>query len=96
MAAAVRVRIARERGRLSEAAAALDALSPLSTLARGYAVPLRRDGRLMRAVADFELARDFRLRVVDGYVPCAVTGRPRQAATAADRESTETGDGRAG
>lgn len=97
MAAAVRVRIARERGRLSEAAAALDALSPLSTLARGYAVPLRRDGRLMRAVADFELARDFRLRVVDGYVPCAVSGRPEAAtARAAARESGNRGDGREG
>ena len=88
MAAAVRARIRRDGGRLSEAAAALDALSPLSTLARGYAVPLDRDGKLLRRVGDFPRGRDFRLRVVDGYVPCAVTGRPLDAATHAAKERT--------
>ena len=82
MAAAMRARIRRESSRLSRGAAALDALSPLSTLARGYAVPLGRDGKLLRRAADFPRGRDFRLRVVDGYVPCAVTGRPPEAATA--------------
>lgn len=73
---AVRRRVRREKGRLAAAAAAMEALSPLSTLARGYAVPLDEAGRLLRATADFAPARRFSLRVVDGIVPCAVTGEP--------------------
>ncbi len=88
MASAVRGRIRREAGRLSEAAAALEALSPLSTLARGYAVPLGRDGELLRGVGDFPRGRDFRLRVVDGYVPCAATGRPTDAGPVAEDQGT--------
>ena len=70
----VRRRIRHESARLAELAAAMDALSPLSTLARGYAVPLDGEGRLLRGVGDFTPGRDFGLRVVDGHVPCAVTG----------------------
>ena len=86
MVAAMSARMRHEASRLSEAAAALDALSPLSTLARGYAVPLCRDGKLLRRAGDFPRGRDFSLRVVDGYVPCAVTGRPTDPATRAARE----------
>ena len=73
---AVRRRVRREAGRLAAAAAAMEALSPLSTLARGYAVPLDEQGRLLRTTRDFTPARHFRLRVVDGSVPCAVAGAP--------------------
>lgn len=80
---AVRRRVRREAGRLAAAAAAMEALSPLSTLARGYAVPLDGEGRLLRTTDDFALARRFRLRVVDGSVPCNVAGEPlRQPGTA--------------
>ncbi len=88
MAVAMRARIRHESSRLSRAAASLDALSPLSTLARGYAVPLGRDGTLLRRTGDFPRGRDFRLRVLDGYVPCAVTERPLEAATHAAKEWT--------
>ena len=74
MSDTVRRRIRHESARLAELAAAMDALSPLSTLARGYAVPLDGEGRLLRGVRDFKPGRDFGLRVVDGHVPCAVTG----------------------
>ncbi len=80
MSQAMQGRIRREGARLKEAAAALEALSPLSTLARGYAVPLDRNGRLLRTVADFPPARSFRLRVVDGNVPCSVAGRRKDGA----------------
>lgn len=75
MAGAVRRRIRRDAARLAGASAAMEALSPLSTLARGYAVPLDGEGRLLRGVAEFEPELAFRLRVVDGSVPCKVTGR---------------------
>lgn len=76
MSQAMQGRIRREGARLKEAAAAMEALSPLSTLARGYAVPLDPSGRLLRTIADFPPAQSFRLRVVDGNVPCAVADRP--------------------
>lgn len=58
--------------RLAAAAAAMHALSPVATLARGYAVPLDARGRLLRARRDFTPARRFGLRVVDGSVRCIV------------------------
>ena len=81
LASGVRTRIRRDAGRLAEAAAALEALSPLATLARGYAVPLDRDGCLLRTIRDFPPGRDFSLRVADGYVPSSVADRPRGAAS---------------
>lgn len=84
---AVRRRVRREAGRLAAAAAAMEALSPLSTLARGYAVPLDSGGRLLRTTGDFNPARRFRLRVVDGSVPCTVAGAP-------ERQPGVTGIGR--
>ena len=76
MSQAMQHRIRGKRARLKEAAAAMEALSPLSTLGRGYAVPLDANGRLLRTIGDFAPARRFRLRVVDGNVPCQVTGQP--------------------
>jgi exodeoxyribonuclease VII large subunit len=69
-AASRRLRERRERlGRLS---AQLDALSPLGALARGYAVPLGAEGRVLRSAEEFVPALPFRLRVVDGEVDCRV------------------------
>jgi exodeoxyribonuclease VII large subunit len=69
---AIRRTIARRGERVGAAAARLQALSPLATLARGYAVPLGADGRLLRGVADFAEEARFTLRVSDGSVPCVV------------------------
>lgn len=57
---------------LERAAAALDALSPLGTLQRGYAIPLDADGSALRRAGDFEPGLRFTLRVADGAVPCRV------------------------
>jgi len=48
----------------------LDALSPLETLRRGYAVPLGASGDVLRSVSAFEVGERFRLRVLDGSVGC--------------------------
>lgn len=54
-------------GRLS---GMMDALSPLATLRRGYAVPLGSGGRVLRGVSDFSPGETFELRVVDGRIGC--------------------------
>jgi exonuclease VII large subunit len=51
----------------------MDALSPLSTLKRGYAVPLAPNGRLLRSKRDFFPGEEFRLRVLDGRIQARTT-----------------------
>ena len=81
LAAAMRARLAARRARMDSASGCLDALSPLATLSRGYAVPLDRSGRVLRNVAGFPRGSSFDLRVVDGRVGCRVTGtRPDERA----------------
>jgi exodeoxyribonuclease VII large subunit len=46
----------------------MDALSPLSTLRRGYAVPLTASGKVLRARKDFRAGMPFLLRVLDGRI----------------------------
>jgi exodeoxyribonuclease VII large subunit len=67
----------RRRQRLLACAGKLDALSPLATLRRGYAVALSPEGRVLKRVGDFTVGDRFRLRVQDGQVECeAGTGFP--------------------
>ncbi len=58
-----------ETGRL---AAALNALSPLRVLGRGYALPRDADGRVMRSVGQFTPGSRFTLSVSDGTIPARV------------------------
>lgn len=74
LVASVRRRARARQDRLGAAAGAMHALSPISTLSRGYAVPLDTRGRLLRTARDFTPAQSFGLRVVDGTVPCTVAG----------------------
>lgn len=60
---------------LAERAAKLDALSPLGTLARGYAVARRRDGRVVRSVRDVEAGDDVDVIVRDGTVRASVRSK---------------------
>jgi exodeoxyribonuclease VII large subunit len=62
----------RRQATLARLAGQIEALSPLRALARGYAVPLDDADRILRRRADFPAGRAFRLRVVDGTVPCHV------------------------
>jgi len=59
---------------LARVAGKMDALSPLGTLRRGYAVPLGPDGKLLRAVSHFKAGETFHLRVLDGRVRAETTG----------------------
>lgn len=66
-------RLERWRSRVERLAGRLEALSPLGTLRRGYAVPLSEGGRVLRRRGDFSPGERVRLRVVDGRVGCEVT-----------------------
>ena len=58
----------RDRNRVSELGAMLDALSPLRILARGYSVARGREGQVLRRMDDFVLDIPFTLTVGDGKV----------------------------
>lgn len=63
-----RISVERRRAQLKIVTARLDALSPLSTLARGYAVARDAEGKTLSSVNDFELDEPFTLLVRDGEV----------------------------
>lgn len=58
----------RRRARLDGAAGRLDALSPLATLARGFAVARDVHGHALTAIADFAPGLPFDLTIRDGVV----------------------------
>ena len=58
------------RHRLVQVVGKIDALSPLSTLQRGYAVPLGAEGQVLRRAGEFRKGSRFTLRVVDGRIVC--------------------------
>jgi exodeoxyribonuclease VII large subunit len=68
MGASCETRVAGGRALAERLGAALDALSPLKVLDRGFAVARDEQGRVLRRVADFPAGRAFRLRVTDGEV----------------------------
>jgi exodeoxyribonuclease VII large subunit len=72
------ISVERRRARLKIVMARLDALSPLSTLARGYAVAHDRDGRMLSTVDDFKAGDPFTLRVRDGTIEARTESSTRR------------------
>ena len=70
----VRRALDRQRGRLAVAGAALSAVSPLATLARGFAIVRDADGRLIRAVDEARPGAAITIQVSDGTFGAQVTG----------------------
>ena len=68
LAAATARRLADRQASVRALAGRLQALSPLSTLARGYAVPRDANGRTLTSARDFSVGAPFRLRLHDGEV----------------------------
>jgi exodeoxyribonuclease VII large subunit len=75
--AAMRGTLAQERELLAVSTAHLDALSPLATLARGYAVA-RRDGRALRSVDGAAPGDDIEVVLRDGAIDATVKGTRRK------------------
>lgn len=78
--------LAPRQAALATLSARLDALSPLATLGRGYAVARSLDGRAMASVEDFQPGAAFDVLVADGAVRAKTSARrsgaPLDAVTA--------------
>lgn len=71
---AIRGRMDRNRRRLGETAARLDALSPLAVLGRGYALARREsDGRIVRSDRDVSVGDSIELQLASGRIGAEVT-----------------------
>jgi exodeoxyribonuclease VII large subunit len=70
---AVRQRLDRERLRLGAATRTLQAVSPLATLGRGYAIVLTAEGRVVRAASDVIAGSAVRARTARGTLHATVT-----------------------
>ena len=68
LGAVTQARVRTRSERLGALSGKLNALSPLATLERGFAVPRNDAGRTLSSIAEFEVQRPFLLRVRDGDV----------------------------
>ncbi len=60
------------RQRLGALSAALDAMSPLAVLGRGYAMAAREDGSVLRSAADVSAGDKLTVTMGDGAIDCRV------------------------
>ena len=72
LAAGLTAALGGTRQRFGGLAAKLDALSPLKVLGRGYAIPRKADGAVVRSVRDVSPGDGLMLRVADGELSCQV------------------------
>jgi len=72
--AAATSRIDESRQKLGLAAAALDALSPLAVLERGYAIAQDKQGRLVRNAKSVAIGDSVQVRLSRGRLDCLVNG----------------------
>ncbi|MGO5022162.1 exodeoxyribonuclease VII large subunit [Lawsonibacter sp. LCP25S3_G6] len=63
-----------QRERLGKLSAALDAMSPLKVLGRGYSIALKEHGSVIASVQDAQPGERFILKVSDGQFDCQVNG----------------------
>ncbi len=70
---AMRLQCSRKRAELVRLTAALDAMSPLKVLSRGYSMALLADDSVLRSVTEVHEGESLRVRVQDGEVMTKVT-----------------------
>ena len=75
LAAAAKGCVDGEGRRFAAAAAALDALSPLKVLARGYAVAQSGDGMVLKSAAEVAAGERIRVRLAQGSLQCDVVDK---------------------
>lgn len=67
-----RLKVMSKKNTLSELAGRLDALSPLQTLSRGYAIPVKPNGEVIRSAKNLKSGTEFTLKIKDGGAECVV------------------------
>ncbi len=72
--AAMPQRLEQERQRLTGLARALDAVSPLATLGRGYAIAQDSGGRVIRKASAVNVGDNVHVRLGEGRLDCRVEG----------------------
>ena len=72
LAQSVRARLSDARERFGNAATHLEAVSPLSTLARGYSVSTTAEGRLVKQAKQLKAGDSLTTRLSDGVVESEV------------------------
>jgi len=72
LSSSIRVIIATEQNRLAVLAARLQAISPLNTLQRGYAIVENQHGKLVRSSADIKEQEEIVTRLADGRFTAVV------------------------
>src|SRR5690606_24286887 len=72
--AAIARRLQRDALRLRGLARSLEAVSPLATVARGYAIVQHDDGRVVRGVGDAQIGDRLEARLADGALHVRVEG----------------------
>ena len=70
---AIRLQTERLHQKLAATAAALDALSPLKVLSRGYSLTMKSDGQLLQSVVDTAAGQPIVTRIADGLLHSHVT-----------------------
>jgi exodeoxyribonuclease VII large subunit len=70
--ATLRLQLSQHRGQLTSLARALDAISPLATLGRGYALVTRSDGSVLRRAVDVQTGEQVVARLAEGQLLCRV------------------------
>jgi exodeoxyribonuclease VII large subunit len=70
----MRVLMERKRGGLSVAAGKLESMSPLSVLARGYAIAFDSRNRIIKRASDVRIGERIRVRVAEGEMHCTKEG----------------------
>lgn len=73
MLSAASQNLGKNRQRYACMTAALDAMSPLKVLARGYAIGKQEDGRLLRSVEQVQPGEKIVLALTDGDLAAEVT-----------------------
>lgn len=72
LAASMEAQLAQKTREQAGLAAALDAMSPLRVLMRGYAIAAQESGETVRSVKQLQSGQSLRLRVSDGSAKCTV------------------------
>ncbi len=67
-----RLKVMDKKNKLAELSGRLDALSPLQTLSRGYAIPVKPDGTVIRSAKKLKSGTEFTLKMRDGDAECVV------------------------